>query len=180
MTYNSRKSAQVAAFFSIMEGGAISVLKLVKLVYLSDRKFLEKFDSLMLDDCFVSMDHGPVSSITYNYINGTYEDNAAWLEFVNDREKNLVGVASEDVSIDSLDELSRAEVKTLNEVWAEHGKKTPWQLREWTHHNCPEWRDPKGSSLPISYREILDALGKENSDVLENYIQDEKSLKIPA
>ena len=33
-----------------------------------------------------------------------------------------------------------------------------WALREWTHANCPEWRDPQGSSSPITPEDLLAAL----------------------
>ena len=42
--YSARKAAQVAAFFAIKEGGAINVLKLAKLLYLSDREHLSQYD----------------------------------------------------------------------------------------------------------------------------------------
>ncbi len=68
--YNARKAAQVAAFFALSEGGKINVLKLVKLIYLADRSAMEAFEAPILNDKFVSMDHGPVNSITLNLING--------------------------------------------------------------------------------------------------------------
>ena len=48
--YNVRKAAQVVAFFAIRQGGRINVLKLSKLVYLSDRAFVEKYDVPILYD----------------------------------------------------------------------------------------------------------------------------------
>jgi hypothetical protein len=56
--YNVRKAAQVTAFFAKKQGGAIDVLKVAKLLYCS----------------IVSMPHGPVTSMTLNYINGLEED----------------------------------------------------------------------------------------------------------
>jgi uncharacterized phage-associated protein len=64
--YNARKAAQVAAFFAKAQGGKINVLKLVKLIYLADRLALETFEHPILEDKFVSMDHGPVNSITFS------------------------------------------------------------------------------------------------------------------
>jgi hypothetical protein len=39
-------------------------------------------------------------------------------------------------------------------VWQEFGKMNQWDLRDYSH-TLPEWRDPKGSSLPIEIRDIL-------------------------
>ena len=159
--YNSRKAAQVAAFFAREEGGKISILKLIKLLYLADREFVRRYDCLILDDEYVSMDHGPVTSRTLNYINGGYPDMRDWWEFIRDREDNFVGNKSGPPKDSDLDELSRAELGVLAEIWHQHGQKTPWELRNWTHKNCAEWRDPNGSSIPIQYEEIFKALGKD-------------------
>lgn len=148
------------------QGGRVSVLKLVKLLYLADREFLRRYDSLILDDDYVSMDHGPVSSRTLNYINGAYPDMRHWNEFVRDRENNEISARSDELTEDDLDELNRAEIEVLQSVWEEHGAKSAWQLRNWTHRHCPEWNDPHGSSTPIPYRALFEALGKEHAEEL--------------
>src|SRR5713101_1329927 len=81
--FNVRKAAQVVAFFAQKQGGSINVLKLVKLIYLANRLAMERFVFPLLNDNLVSMDHGPVNSLTFDYING-YHDRAAWKEFVTD------------------------------------------------------------------------------------------------
>ena len=49
----------------------------------------------------------------------------------------------------------------LAAIWAKFGHMTKYQIRDYTHdsRNCPEWRDPKGSSYPIHYKTIFEALG---------------------
>ncbi len=160
------------------QGGRISVLKVMKLLYLADREFLNRDDALILDDNYVSMDHGPVSSRTFNYINGGYPDLRSWNEFVRDREDNEISASSDQLTEDSLDELSRAELRVLEHIWEQHGNKTPWQLRNWTHRNCPEWIDPEGSSRPITYQSIFEALGKENAQQLAERLQEEMNRAI--
>jgi Protein of unknown function (DUF4065) len=61
--FNVKKAAQVAAFFALKQGGQIHVLKLTKLVYLSDREFMDRYDIPITGDKLVSMDHGPVNSV---------------------------------------------------------------------------------------------------------------------
>lgn len=161
--YNVRKAAQVVAFFAIQQGGSINILKLAKLVYLADRGFLEKYDSPILYDRLVSMPHGPANSVTLNFINGLFEETAKWDEFVSDREKHNVGVATRDLKVEDLDELSRAERAVLEDVWNRFGHMTQYQLRDFTHRNCPEWEDPKGSSSEIPYERVLKYLRKDPS-----------------
>ena len=154
------------------------MLKLVKLLYLADREFLNRYDALILNDNYVSMDHGPVSSRTLNYINGGYRDMSHWNEFVRDREDNNISVRTESLGVEDLDELSRAELSVLNDVWFEHGNKTAWQLRNWTHQHCAEWTDPQGSSSPISYRTLFEALGKEHAEELTARLEEDMARAI--
>jgi hypothetical protein len=52
------------------------------------------------------------------------------------------------------DQLSPAEEQLLDAVWQEFGTMNQWELRDYSH-SLPEWRDPKGSSLPIQISDIL-------------------------
>ncbi|MBN9309307.1 Panacea domain-containing protein [Devosia sp.] len=175
--FNSRKAAQVAAFFALQTGGRINLLKAVKLIYLAERKFLGEFEASMLRDQLVSMDYGPVNSKTLNHINGMALNPDGWREFISDRENYHFSVARPDISVASLDELSRAEVRILSETWAEFGGMDQWQLAEYTHKHCPEWEDPDGSSNPIPYSRVFKYLNKTNPEELEQKILLERKLE---
>lgn len=169
--FNVRKAAQIAAFFAREQGGAINVLKLTKLVYIADRFNMQRYDFPISGDNFVSMDHGPVNSITYNYINGMEDQRNCWAEFLQDRNGYRVGLVRDALSDDDLDELSRAELQTLKDVWAEFGRMDQFQLRDWTHQNCPEWEDPHGSSAAIPFERVLGNLDKPNArDIAEDIL----------
>ena len=62
------------------------------------------------------------------------------------------------------DQLSPAEEKLLDGVFAEFGGMSQWEIRDYSHA-LPEWRDPNGSSLPIAWRDILLAEGLSEDDV---------------
>ncbi len=172
--FNARKAAQVAAFFALQEGGYINVLKLTKLLYLADRKHLGKYDYPILDDQLVSMPRGPVDSQTFRYING-HDAGDGWNEFISEKKKHVVRLVRP-ISVESLDELSDAEIETLQEVWSRFGSMDQYTLRDWTHHNCPEWEDPQGSSYPIPYKRVFRCLDKKNPDLLEDRINEDRSL----
>lgn len=175
--FNTRKAAQVVAYFAIREGGAINVLKVTKLVYLADRKNMEKFEFPITGDNFVSMDHGPVNSLTYDCINGMQGEKAEWEQFVTDRSGYTVGLARDAISEADLDQLSEAELETLGEIWTEFGGMTQYQVRDWTHDNCPEWEDPNGSSNPIPFARVFKYLGKAVADDLEKQIKAERAIQ---
>jgi uncharacterized phage-associated protein len=174
--YNVRKAAQVTAFFAKKQGGSIAVLKVAKLLYLADREFMAKYDFPILFDHLVSMPHGPVTSMTLNYINGMEEQRDSWIDFVEARAGNILGLTNPNLSEDDLDELSDAEAHVLETVWDKFGHMTPWQLRNYTHDHCPEWEDPHGSSNPIPYERVLKFLGKEHSSDIAQEIDSLRSL----
>ncbi len=174
--FNSRKAAQIVAFFAREQGGNINVLKLMKLVYIADRRNMEKYDFSISGDVFVSMDHGPLNSITYNCVNAMDENRPGWDEFVTDRAGNDVGLAR-NVTNEDLDELSIAELETLKEVWADFGAMGKWDIRNWTHENCPEWEDPKGGSSLIPYARVFKFLNKPHAKELESQVMTERALR---
>jgi uncharacterized phage-associated protein len=174
--YNVRKAAQVTAFFAKKQGGSVDVLKVAKLLYLADREFMAKYDLPILFDYLVSMPHGPVTSLTLNYINGLEDQRDNWSDFVVGREGNRVGVTRPEMSFEELDELSDAEVAVLEQTWSQFGFMSAWQLRNYTHDNCPEWEDPHGSSYPIPYERVLKFLGKVHSSEIAEEIDSLRSL----
>jgi uncharacterized phage-associated protein len=97
---------------------------------LADRLALETFEHPILEDKFVSMDHGPVNSITLNYVNGMSDDRDEWAEFISDRTGHLIALSNPDIKINDLDQ--------LNLIWERHGKMSQFEVRDYTHKNCPE------------------------------------------
>jgi uncharacterized phage-associated protein len=176
--YNIRKAAQVAAFFAIAEGGAINALKLVKLIYLADRLAMDTFEAPILSDRFVSMDHGPVNSITLNYINGLEDQKNGWDDFVTDREGHFVGLRNPALGVQDLDELSNADIKILTLTWERFGGMNQYEVRDYTHKNCPEWEDPHGSSMPIPVERIFKFLGKTDSAELAAKLESERIMDL--
>lgn len=167
--FNIKKAAQVVAFFASAQGGSINVLKLTKLVYLADRRFMALHGAPILNDRLVSMDHGPVNSITYECVNGAQSDNPAWSAFIDDRAGYQIGSLF-DVREEHLDELSRAEFDTLQQTWAEFGHMDRYEIRDYTHQHCPEWEDPDGSSNPIPYERVFKFLGKADAASLRDRV----------
>lgn len=177
--FTPEKSAQIAAYFAHREGGAINIMKLVKLMYLADRESLKRYGAPISFDRMVSLDNGPVLSQTLNLINGDVSRDAAavWEGWISDRSNHRVRLQRE-FAIEKLDQLSDADVEVLESVWREFGYMDQWDLSAYTHKNCPEWKDPDGSSLPINEADVLQAVGmpKEDAEILAARLKAERDL----
>ncbi|WP_223502874.1 Panacea domain-containing protein [Pseudomonas sp. BF-R-24] len=163
MAFNERKVAQMAAFFLQRNGGSLSILKLMKLLYLADRRALDMFDTPISGDRMVSMPHGPVLSKTYELMNGSgFSVENGWDSWVADRAGHMLSLKQSELSQSDLDlpALSEADIEVLAAVQDEFGAMDAWALRNFTHDHCAEWRDPDGSSLPIDYKDVFTALGR--------------------
>lgn len=167
--FRSRKAAQLAAYFAVRSRGTIEKLKLIKLIYLTERRFIEHNDHPMLFDELYSLPHGPVCSSTLNGIDGVIHS-ATWDKFIA-RNGNVV-VALKKFERDDLDELSNLEMKEAQMTWRRFGGMTASQIRNYTHEHCPEYKETEKRRIPISYRELLEALGKKDAAGIEEEISE--------
>lgn len=158
--FNERKTAQMAAFFlGQNQESRMSHLKLMKLLYLADREAVRSFGFSISGDRMVSMPHGPVLSMTLNLMGGDIEScPGGWEEWISDKEDHEISLR-QPLNTDSLDELAPAEIEVLRTVWQQFGAMGKWEIRDWTHHHCAEWENPRGSSNPISFERLAQALG---------------------
>jgi uncharacterized phage-associated protein len=146
--YNPRKAAQAATFLVNLSGGSISVLALMKLLYLADRKCLVSRGRPITGDRMVNMPHGPVLSRIYDEIKlGKQEgEPQPWYECLAERQGNEVGLKNG--AAPCVDELSDFERQALTNTHGDYAHLGPAGLRKLTHA-LPEYEDPQGSSLPI-------------------------------
>ena len=91
--FNERKAAQVAAWFLRQNNGSMAHLKLIKLMYLAERGAMDKYGSLITGDRFVSMDQGPVPSLTLSYLNGEKRNGTdGWDKWISDKADHQVAL----------------------------------------------------------------------------------------
>lgn len=161
MLYNEKKAAQVAAFFLQSSGSKMSLLKLMKLMYLAERQSLETYGEPMIGDKLCSMEHGPVLSHTLNHINGVRQSSPdGWDSWVSDRSNHELALIRDinDIREDLL-LLSDADIEILENLWVKFGNFTAFELRDYTHEACEEWEDPENSSTIIPYIRLLRCVG---------------------
>ena len=172
--FRSRKAAQLCAYFAGKNAGTIEKLKLIKLLYFAERRFISENHHPMLFDEYYSLPHGPICSSALNGINGVIHEEI-WDNYIA-RNGNIV-VAIKTLTRDELDDVSDAELTVVDDIWREFGHMTASQLRNYSHENCPEYTKTEGR-IPISYKQILRAVGEEDADILASDIEDMIDLDI--
>lgn len=167
-SYNPRKAAQAAAYLVGLSGGQLSVLALMKLLYLADRKCLVSRGRPITGDRMVSMPHGPVLSRIYDEIKWGRNDAQPqpWFEYLTERQGNVVALSQSNAPTSDLSEFER---QVLGEVHAQYAHFSPWELRRITHE-LPEYEDPQGSSAQIDPTRILRAEGWDDDDIQDAVI----------
>ncbi|MFP4028636.1 MAG: Panacea domain-containing protein [Candidatus Brocadiia bacterium] len=152
------KLMQVVAYFLRDEPSQrLNYMRLIKLIYLADRRSLEETGETMTHSRFVAMDRGPVLSELYDYIKGEYQDFPEWQRFFQKQHYEIV--MREDPGIGKL---SSYEAKVLQEIKEEHVDRDEFDLAEWTH-KLEEWeknKPPLGSSQEIPNEDLLEAVGR--------------------
>jgi uncharacterized phage-associated protein len=163
LRFNEAKATQLAGALLSLRGGSMSYLKLIKLMYLVDREALLRWGRPVSTDSYVSMNKGPVLSATYDLMTDgpTPGTKSVWAEFISAPENYNVRLLKDPLT----DELSRAEKQLIEDIFAQHGKKSRWEIVDWMHENLREWTNPEGTSLPIEMRDILVAGHKSQVEI---------------
>jgi uncharacterized phage-associated protein len=160
-SFDERKTTQAACHLLGLSGGRSNYMKLIKLLYLADRKAILEDGCPISGDNYVSMDKGPVLSKVYEIIMGKREADY-WQSHIEKRERHDVELIHEDVPIE---ELSEHETDILDGIYGVYGHLNEWQLVRLCHDMLPEWKDPEGSSVPIDVEYILILNGWYQTDI---------------
>ena len=158
--FDERKAAHAAAYLLSLHDGRMSYIKLIKLMYLADRRAFLETGYPITGAAMVSMPKGPVLSEVYDLITWGEEAESPWSELIS-------APSNWEVSLKrtpDLKQLSEYEVEVLDAVFAEFGRWDRWALVRYTH-DLPEWRDPGESSFPIDARVILREAGRSDEDI---------------
>ncbi len=173
--FKSEKAAQISAFFLLRSGGEIEKLKLIKLMYLSERESVIRRGRLIIFDEYYSLKDGPICSSALNAINGGI-DKDVWSKYIHkDGRKNIYLVSG--CSQDSLDRLSEYDIDILSSIWEQFGWMSASQIRNWTHDNCPEYIEIEKGRLPISLNSMAQSVGLDPADDLEKSVAEYRAME---
>lgn len=157
--FHISKATEASCEFLQRAGGQINIMKLVKLLYLLDRLSLDRRNIPVVGGDYLSMRNGPVTSEMLDLINSGRlfgDADTRWEQCVSDRRDHDLNLEK----MPAREHLSVAEMKLLDEIWAQHGGKDQWQLVEWCHTHCGEWTPLARGCAPIAVERIAQALGK--------------------
>lgn len=170
MEYNIKKLIEVCAKFIQLEGGTLNYLKLMKYLYLLEKKTITEFGYSISNDSIVSMKHGPVLSTTLDIIRGNYisEEKDLW-DQAFDKERYVI-TSKKEFDFKTLSNNELIFIETLVE---EHIDKDQFGLRDYVHKTCPEWTHTN-SSLPLGFPRILQKsnLSEEEQELLMHEVED--------
>ncbi len=171
--FQEQKTTEAASVLLQLQGGRMPYLKLLKLLYIADRIAIKEWERPITYDSYVSMDYGPVLSTTFDLIKGNNIQSCCWKETIS-RSGYEVYLKNGSPQIKKL---SRAEIELIQRVNTNYGGIDRFSLSKITHE-FPEYKDPKGSSIPISFEEILSALGYNQSDIerVDSELQEESDI----
>ncbi len=161
---NEDKVTQAAAMLLRLRGGRMSYMKLIKLLYYIDREAIRRWGRLVSNDRHVSMDHGPVLSGVYNLITEEPDPNTStpWTKHISPPVSYEVELRADP----GTSQLSKNEIRLIEEVFQEHGFKGRWKIIDEVHQ-LPEWKYPDGSAIPITLSEMMRAVGKRPDEIRE-------------
>ncbi|MNR19727.1 hypothetical protein D3C85_1365350 [compost metagenome] len=102
------------------------------------------------------MKNGPILSVTLDLMNGTRQSDA-WSALISQIKNNEVTL-QRNFAMEELDEVSRADLAILNEVFANFGHMKRWDIVEYVH-TLPEWENPGSTSKPIDAEVTFQSFG---------------------
>jgi uncharacterized phage-associated protein len=154
-TFDERRTVQACAVL-FPEGRRENYTKLLKLLYLADRRSLIETGAPITGAHVVSMKNGPVLGDVYDCIKGD-PGQSMWDDHI-DRVGTYDLVLKKEPG-DS--ELSDYDVEILTDLANKH-RNDDWRTMIDVVHQLPEWRDPQKlnrKTVPLPASEILRAVG---------------------
>lgn len=157
---DAKKSTQAVARLICKSGGSVDYLRIAKLIYLADRKSIERRGIPIVGGKYFSMQKGPTISEIMNFVGR--RNAPGWKEAISPRHGNTIRLQK----APSFSGLSPSELEILDSTLTEHSQRSTEQLVKWCHDNCAEYEDvPKNTSKPISVESILKATSKSSNQI---------------
>ena len=146
--------------------GTINYTKLIKELYLADKKCLLKHGYSISENQFVCMKFGPVLEDLYQLIRQQYPDKAVqavWDSYYYTSSRDLIRVSGNRLPEDRL---SANEITVLDEVDGEYHSWGYSALIDLVHNRavCPETINTD-SSIPLSYSTVMAKAGVSAEDI---------------
>lgn len=183
--FDERKASDVAAYLLLKEEyGKMEYQRLMGLLYLSERKCIDKEGRSMCNAVLVSTSEGPVLSEVAELIKGDRKSVLyGWSDRINESTGSYVSV-KKGIMYGDLDELCDAFIEIIEDVWEEVGDMKEQDLIEHIYNTCPECKYVNGNGLNgqrnhlIDLDELLKNIGYSNSHIqgFREQLEEHRSL----
>jgi len=166
-----KKSTQAVARLIEKSGGPIDYLRLVKLIYLSDRESIVTRGVPIVGGRYNSMEKGPIISEIMNFV--ATRSAPDWKRTISHRYGNELRL----LSVPNYGALSASEIEILDKTVQGHLDKTTEELVAWCHKHCPEYESvPHGRQKPITVESILKSARK-TAKQIQKLLQEAKEVE---
>lgn len=167
------KVIQLMKFFAEKLGGQVSDVKMMKLLYFTDRLSLVETGLPISYDEYFSLNRGPILSGAKSLIDRA--DDELYSQFFSKAEPAhspkgfSVSVMGLKCHTPDLEYLSEQELKFASKVFEDIGGYNDDEIVLYSHRRdiCPEWKYPDSSRLPITLEAIFSSIGMTGDELKE-------------
>ena len=160
--FRAAAAAEAVAHILLWSDGSRDRYSLMKIVYLAERKALEKHKWPIFFDKMICMRFGMVPQGIFDLIRSR-ETHPEWDRYVERAVEDDYVVYMKNPPR-SHTHLSPAQADLLRQAYEDNANKSFGQLKE-EGHRLPEWEHPGDSSIRRTMPEILKAIGYVDSDI---------------
>jgi len=178
---NNQKLFQTVHLLLERELGNMNYMKLIKLLYIADKRKISSIGTPITGDTYCSMKNGPVLSGLLDFINQrnhNIQELTDWNELFEQDGQYSIAIRGE---VDpGTGDLSKREKALLNTVFDEFREYTPFQMVDYIHNEelFPEveWREAErlGTSFALTLRSLRLAAGMAAEEVVS--IEEEERI----
>lgn len=181
MSFDENKSTALSLFFiDKMKKEPLSHIKLIKLLYLTDRLSLKAMGTTITKDNYVAMKYGPVLSNVLSLIRDdefNYADDdthSVWSDHIDSvptfdkkthKRLEIKVKSKKDEKYNKIFITSKLDGNELNfvtRIYEDFFEYDQWQLIDYTHYKCKEWTHPYPFGVqPIFIKDIIKSLKAE-------------------
>lgn len=183
MNKNIETIIQIVGWFLKLNNGSMNYTKLIKLMYIADKKALELYNYSISNDDIFSMKNGPVLSTTYDLIKNTGKNaNIAGLEEWNQYfTKNGYELAFKKGIEDKINHilsdnvlwLSDADIEIIETIYNQYKDYTYTEMIDLIHDKSlfpeVEWEQAASysTSIPLNFISLMKSLNKQDDTIIE-------------
>lgn len=172
--FDEKKATQAMAQLLRRAGAVENYTKLLKILYLADRRAIIETGWPIAGARFCRMENGPLASDVYDCIKGN-GDCPTWQRHIARSGRYDIRLVEDPGDL----LLSDYEVSVLESVWEEHKSRNFIRMID-VVHELPEWEDPGKTSESLQPEEIMRGGGLEDDDIRDIRARNEGLLSAEA